>query len=70
MTFFINKTECTFIITYNGDYWCKIENNYYQLIELENRDTTMKKEKDNNKPVERKKYIPPVNHPWRKKICR
>lgn len=70
VTFFINKTECTFIITYNGDYWCKIENNYYQLIELENRDTTMKKEKDNNKPVERKKYIPPVNHPWRKKICR
>ena len=43
-----------------------IENNYYMLIEIEDRDTTMKKEKDNNKPLERKKYIPPSNHPWRK----
>ena len=44
---FMKKTQCTFIITYNAEYWCEIENNYYQLIEVENRDTTMKKEKDN-----------------------
>ncbi len=61
-------TECTFIITYNSEYWCKIENNYYQLLELENRESTMKREKENNKPVERKKYIPPKDHPWRKNM--
>ena len=65
---FMNKTKCTFIITYNGDYWCEIEGNYYQLMKLENRDLAMKKEKDNNNPVERKKYVPPANHPWRKNM--
>ena len=63
---FSNKTECTVIITYNGDYWCKIENQYYMLLEIENRDSVMKKEIDNNKPIEKKKYTPPANHPWRK----
>lgn len=63
------KTNCTLIISYNGDYWCEIENHYYKLVELKNRDSTMKKEKENVenlKNVERKKYIPPQNHPWRK----
>ena len=63
---FIRGTECQFIITYNVEYWCKIEGKYYQLVVLENRDSIMKKEIDNNKPLERKKYIPPANHPWRK----
>ena len=66
VTCFIKKTECTFIITYNAEYWCQIEGKYYQLQEIENRDATMKKEIDNDKPVEMKKYIPPANHPWRK----
>ena len=68
VTSFMQKTECTFIITYNAEYWCKIEGNYYKLIEIENRDSTMKKEIDNNKPIEIKKYIPPANHPWRKNM--
>lgn len=63
---FIKKTECIFIITYNAEYWCEIENNYYMLVELESRDKTMKKEIENNKPTERKRYVPPVSHPWRK----
>lgn len=63
---FVRRTECMFIITYNSEYWCKIEGNYYMLIELEDRNTTMKKEKENNKPTERQKYVPPENHPWRK----
>ena len=66
VTCFIKKTECTFIITYNYEYWCKIEGNYYKMMELESRDTTMKKEKENDVSTERKKYIPPTNHPWRK----
>ena len=67
---FKSKTECTFIINYDGEYWSKIENNYYKLIELEDRDTTMIKEIDNDKPLERKKVIPPKDHPWRKKFNR
>ena len=63
---FIKKTECTVIITYNAELWCKIENNYYMLAEIEDRSTTMKKEIKNDKPIEKVKYIPPSNHPWRK----
>lgn len=59
-------TKCTFIINYDGEYWCQIENKYYKLEEIENRDKTMKKESDKLKEdKERKKYIPPENHPWR-----
>ena len=65
---FMKKTQCTFIITYNAEYWCEIENNYYQLIEVENRDTTMKKEKDNPTLKDNIKYIPPASHPWRKNM--
>lgn len=65
---YMKKTECTVIITYNFELWCKIENNFYLLVELEDRDTTMKKEIDNDNPIERKKVIPPKNHPWRKNM--
>ena len=68
VTCFIKKTECTFIITYNAEYWCQIEGKYYQLQEIENRDATMKKEIDNDEPIEKKKYLPPPNHPWRKNM--
>ena len=68
IVYYSHKTKCIFIITYNGEYWCEIENNYYLMLEVENRDTIMKKEKDNSKPIERKKYVPPANHPWRKKL--
>ena len=58
-----------FIIDYDGEYWAEIENHYYQLLELENRDSIMKKEKDNkNIKKEHHKYIPPKNHPWRKNM--
>ena len=66
VTCFMKKTECTFIITYNAEYWCKIEDNYYMMLEIQDRNTTMKKEIDNNNPTEKKKYIPPEDHPWRK----
>lgn len=67
VTCFKRHTECTFIINYDGDYWCKIENQYYILLEIESRDKTMKKEKENKK-VEKKQYIPPASHPWRKNM--
>ncbi len=65
---FMRKTECKLIITYDAEYWCEIENQYYQLVEIKDRNTTMKKESENNKSIEKKKYIPPKNHPWRKKF--
>ncbi len=69
VTCFIKGTECEFIISYNGDYWCKIENNYYQLIELEDRSSVMLKESNiNENKKEHHKYIPPKNHPWRKNM--
>ena len=68
VTCFMKKTECKFIITYSAEYWCEIENNYYMLIELKDRNTTMKKEIHNNKPSEKKQYVPQANHPWRKNM--
>lgn len=65
---YMKKTECIVILTYNAELWCKIENNFYILVEIENRDTTMKKEIDNDKPIERKTVIPPKSHPWRKNM--
>ena len=65
---FMKKTECKFIITYNAEYWCEIENNYYKLIEVENRDVTIKRESTSKVQVEKLKYIPPKNHPWRKNM--
>ena len=38
------------------------------MLEIESRDLVMKKEKNNEKPLEKKKYIPPANHPWRKRM--
>lgn len=65
---FMKRTECTVLVTYNSELWCKIENNYYILSEIEDRTTTMKKENKDNNKIERKKYIPPSEHPWRKNM--
>ena len=66
---FSKGTECTLIINYDGDYWCKIENHYYQLLKLENRDSIMKKEIEIEQiKKEHHKFIPPANHPWRKNM--
>lgn len=65
---YMRKTECIVILTYNAELWCKIENNFYLLEEIEDRNATMKKEIDSDKPIERKKIIPPKNHPWRKNM--
>lgn len=69
MTCFSKGTKCTLIINYDGEYWCEIENHYYQLTELENRDSVMEKESEiERQKKEHHKYIPPKNHPWRKNM--
>ncbi len=68
---FQKSTKCTLIINYDGEYLCEIENHYYQLLELEDRNSTMKKESDvadSKIEKEHHKYIPPKNHPWRKNM--
>ncbi len=69
ITCFSKGTKCTLIINYDGEYWGEIENHYYQLVELENRDSVMKKESE-IEPIKKEhhKYIPPKNHPWRKNM--
>lgn len=69
MTCFSKGTKCILIINYDGEYWCEIENHYYQLMELENRDSVMIKESEiEPTKKEHHKYIPPKNHPWRKNM--
>ena len=71
VTNFQRGTKCTLIIDYDGKYVGEIENKYYQMLELENRDSIMKKESeitDSKIEKEHHKYIPPENHPWRKNM--
>ena len=68
---FQKGTKCTLIIDYDGEYIGEIENHYYQMLKLENRDSVMKKESeitDSKIEKEHHKYIPPKNHPWRKNM--
>ena len=68
---FRKGTKCTLIIDYDGEYIGEIQDNYYKMLELENRDSVMKKESeitDSKIEKEHHKYIPPKNHPWRKNM--
>ena len=68
---FQKGTKCTLIIDYDGEYIGEIQNYYYKMLELENRDSVMKKESeitDSKIEKEHHKYIPPKNHPWRKNM--
>lgn len=69
ITCFMKGTKCIFIINYDGEYWGEIENHYYQMLELENRDSIMKKESEvQTIKKEHHKYVPPKSHPWRRNM--
>ena len=65
---FIPKTECLVIKAFNGDLLVSIDEQVLELKEL-NRNETLSKEFDEiteDKEIkERKKYIPPMSHPWK-----
>ena len=62
-----HRTECTVIIAYDSTYWCEIEGTYYRLCEIPKREKIIKpKEDEQTSNFPKQKYIPPVNHPWRK----
>lgn len=66
---FQKGTKCILIIDYDGEYLGEIENHYYKMLKLENRDSIMKREVEiNSTKKEHHKYIPPTNHPWRKNM--
>ena len=66
---FKKGTKCILIINYDGEYMSEIENNYYKMNKIENRDSVMKKESEVKKAKkEQHKYVPPKNHPWRKNM--
>lgn len=64
-----NKTPCVVIITYRNDLWCCIEQKYYKLKEIENKEYSPAQAaneiKDEMKKP-KKQYIPPSTHPWRR----
>lgn len=69
VTTFMKGTKCIFIVNYDGEFYSEIENHYYQMLELENRDSIMTKESEKEEiKKEHHKYIPPANHPWRKNM--
>lgn len=62
---FIPKTECLVINAFNGDLFVTIDEQVLELREL-NRNERFSKEFDEVVEVkEKKKYIPPMSHPWK-----
>lgn len=62
---FLPKTECLVIKAYNGNLLVAIDEQVLELKEL-NRNERFSKEFDEViKVKEKKKYIPPMSHPWK-----
>ena len=63
---FIPKTECLVIKAFDGDLLVTIDENVYELKEL-NRNEKVSKEFDEvmEIPKPKKKNIPPMSHPWK-----
>ena len=62
---FIPKTECLVINSFDNQLFVTIDDNVYELKEL-NRNERFSKEFDEVTEIkENKKYIPPMTHPWR-----
>ena len=65
---FLPKTECLVIESFNGDLLVTIDEQVLELKEL-NRNKQVSEEFDEVKAIieEKKKYIPPMSHPWKLK---
>ena len=62
---FIPKTECLVIKSFNGDLLVTIDEKVYELKELERNKKYSKEFNEIPETKERKKYIPPMTHPWK-----
>ena len=64
---FMPKTEVLVIKAFNGELLVTIDEKVYELREL-NRNQRFSKNFDDvsqSEPKEKKKYIPPMTHPWK-----
>ena len=62
---FIPKTECLVIKAYNGDLLVIIDEKVYELKELSRNERFSKEFEEVPEVKEKKKYIPPMSHPWK-----
>ena len=59
------KTECLIINAFDGDLLVTIDDKIYELKELSRNERFSKNFEEVPVQKEKKKYIPPMNHPWR-----
>ena len=62
---FIPKTECLLIKAFNSDLLVAIDENVYELKELSRNERFSKNLDEIVEVKEKKKYIPPMTHPWK-----
>ena len=62
---FIPKTECLVIKSFNNDLLVSIDDKIYELRELSRNERFSKNFDEIAEVKEKKKYIPPMTHPWR-----
>ena len=65
LTCFIPKTECLVIKSFNGDLLVTIDEKVYELKELSRNERFSKNLDEIVDAKEKKKYIPPMTHPWK-----
>ena len=62
---FLTKTECLVIKAYNGDLLVTIDEQVFELKELSRNERFSKEFDEVIEVKEKKKYIPPMTHPWK-----
>ena len=62
---FIPKTEVLVIKAFNGDLLVTIDEQVLELKELSRNERFSKNFEESNPVKEKKKYIPPMSHPWK-----
>ena len=62
---FLPKTECLVIKAFNGDLLVTIDEKVYELRKLQRNMSVSKEFDEAIKIKEKKKYIPPMSHPWK-----
>ena len=62
---FMPKTECLVIKAFNSDLLVAIDENVYELRELSRNERFSKNLDEIVEVKEKKKYIPPMTHPWK-----
>lgn len=60
------KTECLVIKAFDGELYVTIDDKIYELRKLESHQKYSKEfDEEPKKVVEKKKYVPPMSHPWK-----